>query len=144
MLMQIGAVRFEIAPLNAHKSTHTTAARFATKPVLGARPPLEWIGEGDEAWDISARLFPQKFGGLSSLSALAAMQRSGRPQYLVRGDGALMGWVVILDVAEASSHLDAQGVGKVIDVTIKVQRSDKPEPGGYFSALASAFIGAIS
>lgn len=139
MLMQIGALRFEVAPLNTDANTHDHGARYAEKPVLGARPPMEWIGEGRESWSISAKLFPQKFGGLSSLDLLYQMRAAGNPVYLMRGDGSSMGWVVVTDVSEKSAHLNALGVGQVIDVTISVTRSERPAPGDYFGSILSSF-----
>ncbi len=47
----------------------------------------------------------------------------------MRGDGALMGWVVIEKVTERSTYLDAKGVGRVIDVDIHVKRSSSPSKG---------------
>jgi phage protein U len=58
----------------------------------------------------------------------------------MRGDGAVMGWVVILDVKEKSTYLDPKGVGKVIDVDISVKRCDAPPSGSFFSLLADIFL----
>jgi len=139
MLMMIGPVRFEIAPLNAIGFGHAHEAGFAEKPVLGTRPPLEFVGAGPESWTINARLFPHKFGGLGDLERLAQARASGMPQYMMRGDGSLMGWVVITQVSEKWSYLDAKGIGRVVDVTISVQRCQGPSPGAYFSILSGLF-----
>ena len=138
MLMMIGPVRFEIAPLNATGFDHGHEAGFAEKPVLGTMPPLEFVGAGPESWTINARLFPHKFGGLGDLERLAQTRASGLPQYMMRGDGSLMGWVVITQVSEKWSYLDARGLGRVIDVTITVQRCQGPSAGAYFSILSAA------
>jgi uncharacterized protein len=139
MLMMIGPVRFEIAPLNATGFDHGHEAGFAEKPVLGTRPPLEFVGAGPESWTINARLFPHKFGGLGDLERLAQARASGLPQYMMRGDGSLMGWVVITQVSEKWSYLDAKGIGRVVDVTISVQRCQGPSAGAYFSILSGLF-----
>lgn len=144
MLMQLGALKFEVAPVNTYSNTHDHMTRYAEKPVLGARPPMEWIGDGKESWTISAKLFPQKFGGMSALDLLYQMRTSGQPQYMMRGDGSLMGWVVILDVSERSSWLDSMGVGKVIDVAITVARSEGPSGGNYFGSIVSVFSEVVS
>ena len=47
--------------------------RLAEKPVVGASPPLEWVGEGPETWAIHARLFPHRFGGLGDLKKLGSL-----------------------------------------------------------------------
>lgn len=140
MLMSLGPIQFEVLPFNATEYDHSHESSFAEKPVLGTRQPLEWVGEGTEGWTIKAKLFPQRFGGLGDLEKLYQARASGRPQYLMRGDGAQMGWVVIDRVTERSSYLDAGGVGKVIDVDIAVRRADAPPDDLYFSIFAEAFV----
>ena len=139
MLMVLGPVQFEVWPFNATEYEHGHEASFAEKPVLGTRPPLEWVGEGPETWSIKARIFPRRFGGLDDLKKLSQARASGRPQYLMRGDGAQMGWVVIEKVQENSSYLDVKGVGQVIEIDIAVRRSAKPSNGSYFSLLSGLF-----
>ena len=87
------------------------------------------VGDGPEVWTLHARIFPRRFGGLEDLKKLAQARASGKPQYLMRGDGAQMGWVVIEKVDERSTYLDAKGVGQVIEVDISVKRSSKPSNG---------------
>ena len=54
MLMTLGPIRFEVYPFNATEYDHGHETSFVEKPVLGARPPLEWVGEGAESWSIRA------------------------------------------------------------------------------------------
>jgi len=140
MLMMLGAVQLKVIPFNTNTYGHGHEAGFAEKPVLGIRPPLEFVGEGPESWTIKAKLYPEKFGGLGQLQTLYQARASGRPQYLMRGDGAVMGWVVILDVQERSTYLDPKGVGKVIDVDISVKRCSSPSSASFFSLLADIFL----
>ena len=139
MLMTLGPIRFEVYPFNATEYEHGHETSFVEKPVLGARPPLEWVGEGAESWSIRAIIFPHRFGGLGDLKKLYQARAAGRPLYLMRGDGAQMGWVVIERVSERSSYLDAEGIGRVIDVDISVRRSAKPSNGSYFSLFSGLF-----
>ena len=139
MLMTLGPIRFEVHPFNATEYDHGHETSFVEKPVLGARPPLEWVGEGSESWSIKARIFPHRFGGLGDLKKLYQARAAGRPLYLMRGDGAQMGWVVIDKVSERSSYLDAQGIGKMIEVDISVRRSAKPSNGSFFSVFSGVF-----
>ena len=140
MLMMIGPVEFEVIPFNTDGYDHRHESGFAEKPVLGARPPLEFVGEGPEGWSIKAKLFPDKFGGMGHLKKLYQARSSGKSQYLMRGDGAVMGWVVIQSVRETSSYLDRDGVGQVIEVDIQVKRTGKPGAGSYFSLLAARYL----
>lgn len=141
MLMMIGPLRFQIAPFNATEVSHSHTSDFAEKPVVGTRPPLEFVGEGGETWNVRANLFPERFGGEANLSALQALRASGKPQYMMRGDGRLMGWVVISDVRERSTYLDRQGRGRVVEVDITLRRASKPSPTRFFSAIQSLAAG---
>lgn len=139
MLMTLGPIRFEVYPFNATEYDHGHETSFVEKPVLGARPPLEWVGEGAESWSIRAIIFPHRFGGLGDLKKLYQARAAGRPLYLMRGDGAQMGWVVIERVSERSSYLDAEGIGRVIEVDISVRRAAKPSNGSFFSVFSGMF-----
>lgn len=135
MLMILGPVRFEVAPMNAHDITHSHSSDYVAKPVMGAAEPLEWMGEGAETWTIRGRIFPHRFGGLGDLCLLYEARRAGLPQYMMRGDGALMGWVVIESVTERSTYLDKGGVGRMIEFDVSVRRASPPSAGLYFSIL---------
>jgi phage protein U len=137
--MTLGPIRFEVYPFNATEYDHGHETSFVEKPVLGARPPLEWVGEGAESWSLRAIIFPHKFGGLGDLKKLYQARAAGRPLYLMRGDGAQMGWVVIERVSERASYLDAEGIGRVIDVDISVRRAAKPSNGSFFSVFSGLF-----
>jgi len=138
-LMTLGPVTFEVYPFNATGYTHSHASDFANKPIIGAREALEWVGEGAETWTIKAKIFPFKFGGMGDLEKLRQARQSGQPQYMMRGDGSLMGWVVIESVTETSSYLSAVGVGKVVEIDIRVRRSERPSNGSFFSVMQGVF-----
>ncbi|MFI5411285.1 phage tail protein [Kaistia sp. UC242_56] len=135
MLAILGGVVFEIAPINVTAIEHSSEARFAEKPILGRRPPLEFIGDGAETFGLTVKLLPYEFGGLDGLSNLAAMRQSGIAQYFMRGDGVPMGWFVIEKVSERSSYLSAQGIGRVVDVDISIKRADAPVGSDFFASI---------
>ena len=135
MLLKLGALTFELLPLNVTSYDHGHEASFAEKPVLGIMPPLEWVGEGGESWNLSAKLFPARFGGLDALQKLFQMRAAGQPQYFARGDGKAMGWVIIDKVSEKSSWLDPRGIGQVIDVDVSLRAASKPSDGSFYSVM---------
>jgi phage protein U len=145
MLSQVGAVQFEVAPFNMHETSHETGASFASHEVVGAMPPLEFMGEAAESWTIRGRLFPQRYSqlgvgsGLSEMAAMQAMRQSGSAQYYMRGDGVPIGWVVIESISETSTFLGTDGVGRVIEFEIKLKRSQGPSADGIFNALVGLF-----
>lgn len=131
MLYQLGEHQFEVAPLNIHEGEVATAADFATKPVIGARPPLEPVGEGEETRSLRGRMFPKRFGGEAMLSALDASRRAQTPLPLVRGDGAALGFFVITALRRSESAFAGDGVPQVIDFDISLTRSQPAKPEAY-------------
>ena len=136
MLMQIGPVAFDLR-FNLDGVTRETVRDFAEKPVIGAMPPLEDMGDGVERMALAGRLVPQKLGRLSSLDVMRAAQGTGLPQLVVRGDGRVFGWYVVTRVSDGHSFLDARGVGQMVDMTIDLAKTSQPSAEGYFSALWS-------
>lgn len=139
MLFQLGALQVTLTPFNAHEVSRETGADFAAKDILGAPKAREFVGEADEKVTLSGRLYPHRFGGLDELEILHAMRVSGEPQILVRGDGANLGWFVVESVSEKSTYLDGRGVGRKIEVEIKLARSDPAGPEGALAMLVSLF-----
>lgn len=133
MLLSLGSVVFDVHPFNAHEIANDHSTDFVDKPVVGARMPMEWVGEGEETWDITGRIFPKKLGGLNDLARLRAVRAAGSPVYLMRGDGRPMGFVVILGVSEISTKLAADGVGQIIEFDLTVKRSGAPSIAGFLS-----------
>lgn len=135
MLLQIGPLQFDVAPMNAHELTRDAAADYARKDIIGRRKGYEFVGEGDEKRTIKGKLFPLKTGGLGALQLLHSLRQSGTAQYLVRGDGAALGWFVITNVGEVHTYLDRNGVGQVIEVTVSIERADSPGAQAAFASL---------
>ncbi len=139
MLMMVGGVQFMIAPLNIHGHQRESATDYVEKPIVGARQPLEYVGEGQDTVSLFGRLFPKRFGGLTGLIALQAARVSGFPQFVIRGDGIPLGWFVIDHIAERQTYLDVDGVGQVIEFDIILRRDTIPGAAGYFSSIMSMF-----
>ena len=140
MLMQLGTLAFEVYPFNTHEYSREAATDYARKPVVGAREILEYVGEGEETYSISGRLITKRLGGLSELAELHALRKSGVPQFLMRGDGKALGWFVIENVSETSTHIAADGIGQVIDFEIQICNASKPSPARFaFSLFGASF-----
>lgn len=135
-LFTIGPLKVQIAPFNAHEVSESGSTDFAVKPVVGAEQPLEFVGEGSNELSLSGRLFPHQLGGLNEVDQLQQMRRSGKPQFVMRGDGKPFGWYAITAVSLRSSYLDAQGVGKLIEVSISMRRAQAPSAQSFFSLMA--------
>lgn len=137
MLYQLGPLQFTLAPLNTNDVGHDGHASHVEHPVMGAVPPLEFTGPGNDEWTVEGEMFPRHFGGLSELQTLHALRQSGKPQFLMRGDGTPMGWVVITRVSDHSTNLWRDGTGRVIRFSIALKQSAAPSASGMFDALMS-------
>jgi len=139
MIMLLGNVVFQVAPVGIDEIDHRYSSRFAIHPVLGSMPLYEKTGIGPEGWRIRATLMPefcQRHGidtGLFELDQLKLICQSGMPQFLMRGDGKPMGWVIIQDVVERSRVLSKSGIGRQITLDIDVIATNAPSFDGFYS-----------
>ncbi len=135
-LFSIGPLVFELLPLNAVSLTRDIAGDYAKKPVVGGKQPYQAMGEGEDTFSISGRLFPERFGGKGALELLERMIKAQDAHLFVRGDGVPHGWVVLTEYAERHTYLGADGVGRFVEVD--VQLASVPQPSAA-SAMSSLF-----
>jgi phage protein U len=138
MLMKIGPVICELR-FNIDRVSRSAAHDYAVKPVVGAMPPLEDVGEGEDSLTVSGRLLPGKLGGLTELESLRGAKETGTPQFVMRGDGVALGFFAITGLNEEHSFLDRAGVGQVVDLTITMRKTGTPAAGDFFAGLLSLF-----
>ncbi|TIQ07118.1 phage tail protein [Mesorhizobium sp.] len=136
MLMKIGLVECDLA-FNIDTHGRETTHDYAEKPVVGAMPPLEDVGVGSETLTVSGRLIPSKLGGLGTLNILRRAQLAGTPQLVTRGDGSVFGFYVVQSISDEHAFLDRDGVGQIVDITVKMQKSAAPAASDFFASLFS-------
>jgi phage protein U len=141
MLYQLGNVQFEVAPLNLHEVSRGVGADFAAKDIVGAPRPREFVGEADETFTLSGKVFPAHFGGIGGLAALESMARRGEPQMFVRGDGSVFGWFLVERVKTKSSYLDRASVGRLIEVEITLTHSPEAASAGSMRSMLMSLFG---
>jgi phage protein U len=122
MLYQLGSVSFDVTPVNLHDVSRDYGSDYAAHPVIGAQMPRESVGQADGHVRLTGKMFPSKFGW-GGFPALETMATGGTPQMLIRGDGAVLGWMCILHVTERHSYLDATGVGRIVEFDIEMVQS---------------------
>lgn len=126
-----GLPAFEVAPVNVEGLDRTTGAEFAEKPVLGRRPPLEFVGESPEELTFRGKVFPEAFGGGDELETMRAASRDGAARQLQRGDGRNLEWWAITSFRETATRLDGKGVPRVVEFELSLKRADKPSADEY-------------
>lgn len=140
MLYQLGAMTFEVYPLNVGTVEREGGSDYAAKDIVGAHRPREFVGEADEKVKLSGFLYPHKFGGVAQLSALQAIAKMGVPQLLLRGDGSLLGWFIIEKVTDKHTYIDRVGVGRMIEFEVELVKSPVgASAGGMAFTLLSLF-----
>jgi hypothetical protein len=77
-LYQLGAIQFQVTPVNISELSRETGSDFAAKDVMRAPRLREFVGEADERLTFAGTLFPQKSGGLSGIDALQANADAGQ------------------------------------------------------------------
>lgn len=139
MLYMLGPLRIEVWPFNVESVSATGATDYAVKPVVGAEQPLEFVGEGANEMTLDGFIFPSERDGasaLGSLEKLTQMRASGKPQYMMRGDGTPFGWWAIMTVAQKSEHLERDGIGRQVGVSINLRRAPKPSGASFFDIIS--------
>jgi phage protein U len=139
MLCSLGPIAFDVTPFSVVQTEELSSADYARKDVVGAAPGHEHVGDGEGTVRLSARLFPERFGGLDSLDALDRVRRSGVAQMMVRGDGKVIGFVLVTEVRAQSQFLDGEGVGRMIEVELTLTRAAQPSPASAFAQLFGLF-----
>lgn len=136
MLYALDGIVFELAPLNVEAFDRSTGHEYAEHPVLGARPPLEPVGEAAEELTFRGQthslLFPE---GLDALESLRDASRDGRVRHLQRGDGENLDWWRIATFRESGANLDSQGVARVSSFEITLRR-DYPPAGSTYEGVS--------
>lgn len=136
MLMSIGPFAFDLI-VNADGYDEDAAEDFARKDVIGTRRPFEHVGAGDDRLTIRGALLPRHLGGGDAIAGLVALMRTGMPQLLIRGDGQILGWIVMTSVRAQSNHLDGRGRPGHVVFEVEGMACDQPAAAGHFAALLS-------
>lgn len=134
MLYALGSVVFEVAPLNVDQVERSSGADFAEKPILGRRPGFEFMGPQAQELTFQGKLFPEAQGGEEEWRELEQIQSTGAAQHLMRGDGLVMGWFLVVGLRETGRFLNGQGVPRMIEFEIRLREGDKPPAGEYQGA----------
>ncbi|MGE8942712.1 phage tail protein [Leptospira interrogans] len=82
---------------------------------------LHWTGPKSETVSIRGVLFPEEWGGLSTLERLRSSAAAGSVMSLVTGGGQILGRYVLVSISEDRSFLDARGVPRRDAYTLELK-----------------------
>lgn len=146
MLYLIGSVLVDSpGGLNAQEVNEENGGDFAVKPVVGAQPNREFVGQADTRFSLAGKIYPYRFSafglssGLDELDELKAIAASGEPQLLMRGDFMNLGWFVIEKNTIHSSTLSATGIGREVFFSVNLVSSPSASADGIGAMLDLLF-----
>lgn len=145
MLYQVGPVTVDTFPFSADEMSRSGLADLPAKPVMGTRPPREFMGPGEDKVTLSGQLLPSKIGGLTELAALQSLRDAGTQVPVMRGDGTMLGWYAISGISERHTDLLRDGVGFRVRYTLDLVRvggePSRSSGSGIVGMLLSLFEG---
>jgi len=139
MLYQVGPVTIDTFPFSIDSVEREAEADFAGKDLLGRLKGREFVGEGDDRFTLKGKIIPSRalLNGLPELEMLHGARRAGEPVFVMRGDGAAIGWFVIESIRETHEMLGPNGVGQIVSHEVRITRVDGPGGDNAFGLIGS-------
>lgn len=124
MLMSLGQFVFQLQDLAYSELQRSTAWRHASNSRVGARPALQFVGQGEDTITLAGTLVPEIAGTLQSLVTLRDMADAGDAYAMVDGAGRIFGAWIIDRIEEGGSAFTPDGIARRTSFTIGLRRSD--------------------
>ena len=139
MLYQVGPVTIDTFPFSVDSVEREAGADFATKDLLGRLKGREFVGEGDDSFTLKGKILPAQpmMNGLPELDMLHGARKAGESVFVMRGDGAALGWFVVESIRETHEQIGRNGLGQIISHEVKIVRVDGPGGDSAFSLFGS-------
>ncbi|MFI8682299.1 phage tail protein [Brevundimonas diminuta] len=125
-LMNLGMFVFDLPTLTYNQLSRRSAWRHATSDRVGARPAGQFVGPGDDNVTLTGMLAPIAFGDPGSLDELRRMADTGEAWPMLDGAGRNYGAFVITALDETQKSILDNGVPRISDFSVTLQRMDDP------------------
>lgn len=125
-LMNLGMFVFDLPTLTYNQLSRRSAWRHATSDRVGARPAGQFVGPGDDNVTLTGMLAPIAFGDPGSLDELRRMADTGEAWPMLDGAGRNYGAFVITALDETQKSIMDNGVPRISDFSVTLQRMDDP------------------
>ena len=122
MLAALGLFVFEAASFPFAELDRRTEWRHARGTRIGALDASQYIGPGTDQVSIAGALVPEAGADYASIDTLRDMAAEGDSYQLVDGTGRVWGSFVITGLEERRRHLMLDGVPRMIDFSIQLDR----------------------
>lgn len=136
-ILAIGSHIFEIFPLSLQKIDERTRASWPVINRFGRGGARQFVGLGEDEFEVSGLYFDEEFGGHADYMALKATQKLGKPVDLLGwGEAAsyasVFGAVVILEVGVCHTFISKSGIGRKAEFSVKLGSFGDGAGGGLF------------
>ena len=125
-LMNLGLFVFDLPTLTYNQLQRRSTWRHATSDRVGARPAGQFVGPGDDNITLTGMLAPIAIGDPGSLDELRRMADTGEAWPMLDGAGRNYGAFVITALDETQKSILDNGVPRISDFTLSLQRMDDP------------------
>lgn len=132
-LMNLGMFVFDLPTLAYDQLKWRCAWKHASTDRVGARPAGQYVGPGDITITLTGSLAPIAMGDIGSLNELRDMADSGEAWPLLDGAGRNFGAFVITSLDEDQKSIMDNGVPRISDFSLSLQRMDDPSFDGEFA-----------
>lgn len=124
MMMALGTFVFSLSQLAYQELQRSTSWRHSSSERIGARAAHQFLGPGEETFDLSGLVAPEITGTPASLDLIRRMADEGRPLALVDGTGVVHGAFVINSLSETRTLFFADGAARRIEFRLALLRVD--------------------
>ncbi|CAN7258916.1 phage tail protein [Variovorax sp. LjRoot84] len=124
MMMAFGQFVFSLPTLAYQDLQRQTSWRHASNSRIGARPSRQFVGPGDDTFNLSGLLAPELTGSTAALDELREMANAGAAWPLVDGNGIVYGQFVIESLNETKTLFMQDGTARRIEFQLQLARVD--------------------
>lgn len=124
MMMAFGQFVFSLPTLAYQDLQRQSSWRHASNSRIGARPSRQFVGAGDDTFNLCGVLAPELTGGAAALDELREMANAGAAWPLVDGNGIVYGQYVIESLDETKSIFMQDGTARRIEFKLQLTRVD--------------------
>lgn len=124
MMMALGTFVFSLDTLAYQTLQRQTAWRHSSSERVGARAVHQFVGPGDDTFELSGLVAPELTGDVASLDTVRAMADEGRPLALVDGTGVVYGAFVVASLSETRTLFFRDGAARRIEFQLSLTRVD--------------------
>lgn len=122
MLAALGMFVFEAASFPFSELNRRSDWRHARSARFGAIDAAQYLGPGNDQVTMNGALVPEAGQRYAAIDTLRGMADEGDAYQLVDGTGLVWGGFVIVGLDERRRHLMLDGVPRMIDFTLQLER----------------------